>query len=81
MAAYNKFDPRLESLVVEARTNWAENLRSLSSEERRSISQRLHRAPHLATQIFYERTHTGFIREITVTSTDLDQSGHSAENL
>ncbi len=80
MAAYNKFDPRLESLVVETRTNWAEDVKSLSPEDRRSISQRLHRAPHLATQIFYERTHTGFIREITVTSIDIDQLRSSAEN-
>jgi hypothetical protein len=71
MAAYNKFDKRLESLVVETRTHWADDVGELSDADRAWLSQAIHQKPHLAGQINYERTHTGFTREITVTAADI----------
>ncbi|HWL09394.1 MAG TPA: hypothetical protein VNQ76_13380 [Planctomicrobium sp.] len=73
MAGYNQFDTRLETLVVETRTIWGEDVGTPSSEERRGIAMELHRAPELASSLLYERTHTGFIREITVTPADLER--------
>lgn len=71
MADYNKFDRRLESLVVETRTNYAPDITGLSAEDSRWVSKAIHEKPQLASQISYERTHTGFIREITVTVNDV----------
>jgi hypothetical protein len=71
MAAYNQYDARLESLVVETRTAWAAEVQDLTDEERTIIARAIHQHPELATQIHYERTHTGFTREITVTEADI----------
>lgn len=37
------------------------------------LSTLIHSKPELATQIFYERAHTGFTREITVTRADVER--------
>lgn len=71
MADYNKFDKRLESLVVETRTRWADDVGELADADRAWLAQAIHRKPHLAGQINYERSHTGFTREITVTAADI----------
>lgn len=71
MAGYEAFDPRLESLVVETKTNWAADTANLSDEEKQIVAQAIQRHPQLASQIRYERTHTGFIREITVSEADI----------
>jgi len=71
MAGYDAFDPRLESLVVETRTNWAPDTDSLSVEDKAIVARAMQRKPHLASKITYERTHTGFIREITVSEADI----------
>jgi len=71
MAGYNKFDKRLESLVVETRTDWADDVGDLSETDRAWLAQKIHQHPHLAGKINYERTHTGFTREITVTAADI----------
>jgi hypothetical protein len=73
MANYDAYDPRLESLVVETRTDWAPELQSLSPDEKGVIARAIHRHPQLARTINYERTHTGFIREITVTEEDVER--------
>jgi hypothetical protein len=73
MANYDAYDPRLESLVVETRTAWAAELQSLSPEEKAVIARAIHRHPQLASHIAYERTHTGFIREITVGEADIER--------
>lgn len=85
MADYNKYDPRVDSLVVETRTNWSSEVQDLSPEDKAWLAEAIHRKPQLAGQIAYERTHTGFIREITVTAADVArlydeqfQSSHSA---
>ncbi len=74
MANYNKFDPRLESLVVETATHWSPDLaKRISDDDKKWLAEELHRNPRLATNIHYERTHTGFIRHITVTEEDIER--------
>jgi hypothetical protein len=73
MAAYNKFDPRLESLVVETKTHWSPDVQGLADEDRKWLAQAIHHKPELAGKINYERAHTGFTREITVTTADIER--------
>lgn len=71
MAGYDAYDPRLESLVVETKTSWAPDTQGLSEEDKTIIAQAIHRHPQFASHIVYERTHTGFIRQITVSEADI----------
>lgn len=73
MAAYNKYDPRLESLVVETRTYWDDSVADLSDEDRQAIAKAIHAQPELAKKIEYVRAHTGFTREITVTVEEIQK--------
>ena len=87
MASYKKFDPRIELLVVETRTVFdpevEAEIQQLDSEldgqidgdvdTHQLLSTLIHSKPELATQIFYERAHTGFTREITVTRDDVER--------
>ena len=73
MAGYNKYDPRLESLVMEARTLWASDVGDLSAEDKAWLAEAVHREPQKASQIEYSRSHTGFTREITVTVDDIER--------
>ncbi len=73
MANLQKYDPRLESLVMETRTRWADDIGELSPEDRRWLTEAVHRTPQEASNILYERSHTGFIREITVTVDDIER--------
>ena len=69
----NKFDPRIDSLVMETRTNWDASVGTLSDEDRRWVAKSIHEHPQLATRIAYERSHTGFTRTITVTLEDIQR--------
>ncbi|QDT52513.1 hypothetical protein Pan44_05250 [Caulifigura coniformis] len=73
MAAYTKYDPRVDSLVVETRTNWAPDVLGLSDEDKQWLAKAIHADPKLAGKLSYERVHTGFIREITVTTADIER--------
>jgi hypothetical protein len=73
MAAEESFDPRRESLVMETRTNWDPSLGSLSDADKEWLSRAVHEQPAKAAKIGYERSHTGFIREITVTIADVER--------
>lgn len=73
MAAEEKFDPRRETLVNETRTNWDPSLTSLSPSDKAWLADAVHRAPEKAAKIGYERSHTGFVREITVTVADVQR--------
>ncbi len=73
MPSYDKFDPRVDSLVVETRTTFSEELKDLSEEDRRWLAVAIHQKPHLATNVKYERAHTGFTREILVTAADVER--------
>lgn len=71
--AYDKYDPRLESIVVETSTIWSPELSSISEQDKNSLARAIHEHPELASKIRYERMHTGFMREITVTVADLER--------
>ncbi len=71
MAAYNKYDPRVDSLVVETRTLWADDVGDLSDEDKKWLADAIHRRPDLAGTISYERAHTGFTREVTISAADV----------
>jgi len=71
--AYDAYDARIDSLVMEHLTNWDPSLGNLSEEDKRYLATALHAAPKLASKIKYERTHTGFTREITVTAADVER--------
>lgn len=73
MAAYKKYDPRVDSLVVETVTKWGDDVGELSDEDRAWVAGEIHRQPQLASKIEYERAHTGFTRIITVTADDIAQ--------
>ena len=69
----SKFDPKIDSLVMETRTRWDQSVGDLSAEDRRWVARAIHESPELASRISYERTHTGFTREITVTLEDIQR--------
>lgn len=73
MAAEEKFDPRRETLVMETRTLWDPSLGKLSEADKAWLTEAVHRHPEKAAKIGYERSHTGFIREITVTVADVER--------
>ena len=74
--AYNKFDARIEELVVETRTAWDAGVTDLSEEDRGWVATAIHKVPELASKIEYERAHTGFTRQITVTLEDIQRLYH-----
>lgn len=68
-----KFDPKVDSLVMETRTRWDPSVGDLSDEDRRWVARAIHESPELASKISYDRSHTGFTREITVTLEDIQR--------
>jgi len=73
MAALKKYDERLEQLVIETRTTWDPTVGKLEDADRKWLSKAIHNAPKLATKIEYQRSHTGFTREITITVEDIQR--------
>jgi hypothetical protein len=73
MASYNKFDPRLESLVMELKTLWDPEVGNISPEDKAWLAEEVQKHPDRAAKINYERSHTGFVREITVTLADVER--------
>ncbi len=69
----NKFDARIDALVMETRTHWDSSVGVLSDEDRRWVAKSIHDQPQLASHIAYERSHTGFTRSITVTLEDIQR--------
>ncbi|MCA9064367.1 MAG: hypothetical protein KDA96_14955 [Planctomycetaceae bacterium] len=78
--ALDKFDPRVDDLVMETRTEWDSSVGDLSPEDRRWVAQALHNDASLASKVSYERTHTGFARQITVTLEDIQRLYLSRQN-
>ena len=76
MAGYNKYDPRLDSLVMETSTLWDSEIGELSEEDKTWLAEQVHQEPEQAAKIAYERSHTGFAREITVTVADIERLYH-----
>lgn len=71
MADYTKYDARVDSLVIESRTQWDPSVGKLSDEDKFFLAKMVHLAPAKASKIEYTRSHTGFTREITVTADDI----------
>ncbi len=71
MADYNKYDPRVDSLVMESLTNWDPSVGKLSDADKAIMARLVHRSPEKAAKLSYFRSHTGFTREITVTVDDI----------
>lgn len=72
-AADEKYDARRETLVNETRTNWDAGLTSLNPADKAWLAEAVHQSPDKAARIVYSRSHTGFIREITVTVADVER--------
>ncbi len=73
MAAEEKYDARRETLVMETRTNWDPELAGLTDQDKEWLAHAVHGHPEKAVKIGYERSHTGFVREITVTVADVER--------
>lgn len=73
MAGYKKYDPRLDALVMEAVTLWDPEIGELTEEDKIWLADQVHQEPEQAAKIVYERSHTGFTREITVTVADIER--------
>ena len=73
MGAYDHFDRRLETLVMEERTLFDEDLRALTDEDRDWLARALHAEPWRAAEVKYIRHHTGFCREIQATRADVER--------
>lgn len=71
----NEFDAYREALVLEEETIWPDALEHLSADEKQQLEIQLHAAPREAAELTYTRTHTGFVRQITVTDADLARLG------
>src|SRR5262249_52916464 len=71
--AYDSFEPRVDSLVVETKTHWDPAIGPLSETDKEWLAHAIHQSPAKAAKIHYERAHTGFTREITVTVADLER--------
>jgi hypothetical protein len=69
------FDPYREALVIETMTVWPEDLPDapLGDLQRRRIEERLHADSAQASNLEYVRLAAGFIRQITVTPSDLER--------
>jgi hypothetical protein len=69
----NAFDPYREALVIEQNTIWPDTLENppAAKAERERIEKLLHSNPAQAIELTYNRLHTGFSRQITVTTDDL----------
>ena len=67
------FDPYREALVMETTTIWPAQFDDLPAVEKRKIEDRLHEKPELCAELEYVRTHTGFCRQITVTTADVER--------
>lgn len=73
MANLKKYDPRLENLVMEVRTEWDSEIGELTEADKAWLSAAVHKDPQAAESIEYERSHTGFTRHILVTVSDIER--------
>ncbi|HZZ72044.1 MAG TPA: hypothetical protein VFE24_07305 [Pirellulales bacterium] len=69
------FDPYREALVVEQLTHWPAEYDQWDPAAKVRVEALLHAEPQAASTLDYVRQHTGFRREITVTSADLARLG------
>ena len=74
---YLAFNPRLERLVVEIRTEWADV--DVPRGERPLLARRLHADAAACERVRYDRMHTGFCRVVCATPGDLERLGGSGD--
>jgi hypothetical protein len=71
------FDRYREALVVEMETLWSLDARAVAAEwepaRRKRVEQLLHAGAAEAAELNYVRVHSGFCRQITVQTADLDR--------
>ena len=67
------YDARRETLVNETRTLWDPQLSGLKPADKAWLAEAVHQVPEQAAKLTYERSHTGFIREIMVTLADVER--------
>ncbi len=68
-----EFDRYREALVIETHTVWPDEFADLDVATRSRIAQRLHAEPEKASELDYQRMHSGFARVITVTADDISR--------
>jgi hypothetical protein len=73
----DKFDPYREALIMETNTIWPPEYDDVEPAEKARVEAALHGDPEKCASLEYVRVHTGFCRQITVTSADLDRIGVS----
>ena len=71
----DKFDPYREALIVEENTIWPDEFEEFDADRRQQIETALHADPANCGQLEYIRMHTGFLRQITVTTEDVERIG------
>ncbi len=71
--ADDKYDARREGLVMETRTFWEPELQALPPADKAWLAHAVHASADKASKIAYDRSHTGFVREITVTVADVER--------
>ena len=69
----NEFDPYREALVIETATVWSDDYDDWEPADRQRVEELLHAEPAQASEMEYIRMHTGFLRQITVTPTDIQR--------
>ncbi len=74
----DKFDPYREALVMETTTIWPEEYDEWELDEKARIEQALHADPENCANLEYIRSHTGFCRQISVTSEDIERVSQNA---
>ena len=79
MASLKKYDPRLETLVMERRTRYDRECGELPAGDRRWLAGVLHAEPRNAAALEYVRTPTGFARTITATRADVERLYRAAD--
>jgi len=71
--ADDAYDAWRETLVNETRTLWDPQLSGLKPADKAWLAEAVHQVPEQAAKLTYERSHTGFIREIMVTLADVER--------
>ena len=69
------FDPYREALIMETNTIWPDEFADIPADRKTRIEDALHADPKSCSHIDYVRVHTGFCRQITVSSEDVTRSG------
>ena len=74
----NDFDSYREALVMEELTIWPDDFDDIEPSERQRLEKLLHASAEESAEMTYRRMHTGFLRQITVTQTDLQRVSSSS---